>query len=473
MTYPYGSPGFSGSPYNGSSESDGPPIFGRNRVVLVAIHGDLLPPIFRERSALQRTRVVLLPPDETGEFGPTELLPRPFRRALPHMPPALPMPRKSHPQPRSVQGEILRDDRGRLYEKIGEQIRPLHKLVSGPSGEILELVPSGEPIPEARGPVVNQPYADFDEKADDEMHPGGHHEEQHVNSSQSRPVAETGAANAKPAPCRKLFPDPGQGRVVRLGDFKSMLAPQLAHPERLRDTHRLACYLQVYEATTAQRLESLAAAVLGDPGRVSQLQPLTERIAHQLGLMALLRSRPRVPSNFPREARLLLPYERVFRLQPAQDPTADDVTPPDRHPPKNLQTRETIIPPAMPHSAPTMEPSGQKKAIPERFLNPREFTSTREEVLYDMNVTAIFSGWLSSLRRRLKGWIGGRREWKRWRALLYGKTVDEQLWAIRPPKGGLSHPAIRDWAWKTLEAAGYEPRAMLLEWEIFWRRKGV
>jgi hypothetical protein len=57
--------------------------------------------------------------------------------------------------------------------------------------------------------------------------------------------------------------------------------------------------------------------------------------------------------------------------------------------------------------------------------------------------------------------------------LLSGKSADEQLWAVRPPKGGVFHSAIRDWAYKTLETAGYDPRTMLLEWEIFWRRKGL
>jgi hypothetical protein len=105
-------------------------------------------------------------------------------------------------------------------------------------------------------------------------------------------------------------------------------------------------------------------------------------------------------------------------------------------------------------------------------MKPWEIKLTRDEALYDMNVTATFTGWFSSLRRGLQRWFGGRREWKRWQALLYGKSADEQLWAIRPPEGGLTHPRIREWAMKTLELAGYEPHAMLLEWEVFWRRKG-
>jgi hypothetical protein len=33
--------------------------------------------------------------------------------------------------------------------------------------------------------------------------------------------------------------------------------------------------------------------------------------------------------------------------------------------------------------------------------------------------------------------------------------------------------AIKDWARSTLALAGYESQSMLLEWEVFWRRKGV
>src|SRR4030095_16433384 len=99
-----------------------------------------------------------------------------------------------------------------------------------------------------------------------------------------------------------------------------------------------------------------------------------------------------------------------------------------------------------------------KTTIPERYIKPWEFKLTRDEALYDMNVTATFAGWISSLSKWLKGWIRGRGELKKWQVLLSGKSADEQLWAVRPPKRGISHSAIRDWAYKTLETAGYDPR---------------
>jgi hypothetical protein len=386
------------------------------------------------------------------------------------MPPAPPMPREKRLQPRPVRGEILRGEDGHLYEKIGEQIRPLHKLVSGSRGQVLELVPSEQPISEITVTAEsNEPAAQFAEAPKGNTPRSGRQRQQNEQSIHA--VPDAAAETPKRAPYRTFFSDPGQRRIIRLGDFKSMLAPQLAHPERVRDAHRLACYLQVYEVTTAQRLENLAASVFGDVGRVSELQTVTDLIIHQLGLTALLRSRARVPANFPRQAGWFLPGERVFRLQLAQDPTADDPTLAERPPAVNFRIENPVTPEARcPASTSGLTP---KTAIPERYLKPWEFKLSRDEVLYDMNVTATFAGWFSSLNQRLKRWLGGREELKKWQILLSGKSADEQLWAIRPPKGGVSHPPIRDWACKTLEAAGYDPRTMPLEWEIFWRRKGL
>jgi hypothetical protein len=471
MAYPFGSPSYSRNPYSAAAEFEGSRNLSGNRVFLVAIHGGLLPPIPHERNPMQRMRVVVLPPNQLNESDSSDL-PGVFRRALPPVPPAPPMSQEKRLQPRPIRGEILRGQEGRLYEKIGERIRPLHKLVSGSDGQVLELVPFQEPISEISVPAdSNEPSAES-QKAQGRNPPRGDRQPKpNGELSQAGLVAQSVTEKPKPAPYRKLFPDPGQGRVIRLGDFKSMLAQQLTHPERVRDTHRLACYLQVYEVTTAQRLESLAAAVLGDAGRVSQLQPMTESIIHQLGLTSLLRIRPRALGNFPREAGLLLPYERVFRLQLAQDPTADDPTLAERQPAVNCPVKEPLAADEQPPAA--VPGRGPKTVIPERYIKPWEFKLSRDEALYDMNVTATFAGRFSALSIWLKGWIRGRGELKKWQVLLSGKSADEQLWAVRPPKGGVFHSTIRDWAYKTLETAGYDPRSMLLEWEIFWRRKGL
>jgi hypothetical protein len=470
MAHPFGNPSFSRNAYSGAAEYEG--SLGRSRVFLVAIHGGLLTPPPHERDPMQRMRVVVLPPSQASEFESSDLLPGVFRHALPPMPPALPMPQEKRLQPRPVRGEILRGRQGRLYEKIGDQIRPLHKLVSGSRGQVFEIVPPEEPTPEITVQAdSNDPSQEFARPQHENFPRSSRQRKENEELNHAGPVTQPVAQNPKSVPYRKLFPDPGQRCVIRLGDFKSLLAPQLAHPERVRDTHRLACYLQVYEVTIAQRLESLAAAALGDAGRVNQLRLITEPITQQLGLTSLLRTRPRAPGHFPREAGLLLPQERVFRLQLAQDPTADDATLAERQPSMHSPVMETF---ASDEQFPApMTGRTLRTVIPERYIKPWEFKLTRDEVLYDMNVTATFARWSSSLSIWLKSWIRGRGEIKKWQVLLSGKSADEQLWVVRLPKGGVSHPAIRDWASKTLETAGYDPRTMLLEWEIFWRRKGL
>src|SRR5262249_57163331 len=59
--------------------------------------------------------------------------------ATPRLLPQLPAGSVAGARPRVVQGEILSDDDGRYYEKIGRHIRPLQRLFSGPRGEVLEL----------------------------------------------------------------------------------------------------------------------------------------------------------------------------------------------------------------------------------------------------------------------------------------------------------------------------------------------
>ena len=72
---------------------------------------------------------------------------------------------------------------------------------------------------------------------------------------------------------------------------------------------------------------------------------------------------------------------------------------------------------------------------------------------------------------RLLGLVVNRGQRRKWQALLRGRSLDDQLWAVRPPRAGLSNPVIRDWAGRMLEAAGYDPATMLFEWEVYWRRK--
>jgi hypothetical protein len=473
MTQRFGNPGFSSTPYNGSTGLENSPANGKILVFLVAIQRPLPPPTLDRRNPLQRMGVMLLEEGEPAAFDPSDLVIGPLPEAVPPMPPTLPTSGHIPLYPRRVQGEILCDETGRLYERIGRQLRSLHRLASGPHGEVLDLAPAVQAKPRTHSPVADRPMV-HDEQASAGQPPvDGNDQEEPKAPNRSKVVSLPAAAHAAPATYRKLLPDPGQWRVLRWGDFKGILAPQVAHPERLRDTHQLPCYVQVYEAVTPQRLESLAAMALGDPRGVSQLHPLTDAMAGKLELTALPQRRPQVPPHIRRESGLAFPHDRVFRLQLAHDPTMGDGPQDSRRPQAAPEPHEPRTPAADPGAAPAVDCPGPKAAVPERFLKPWEFRLGREEVLYDMHITATRSGVLTSLLRRLKGRAGGRREFRKWQILLCGKSLEEQLWAVRPPKGGLSHPGVREWAQKTLELAGYNPHAMLLEWEIFWRRKGL
>jgi hypothetical protein len=113
-----------------------------------------------------------------------------------------------------------------------------------------------------------------------------------------------------------------------------------------------------------------------------------------------------------------------------------------------------------------------KTAIPERFVGPWQFTVSRDEAVYDLNLDRSRPR-LRALIDRLRGNTAGSREFRKWQVLLGGKSPDDQLWAVRPPHGALGDRAVREWARRTLETAGYDPDTMLLEWKIFWRRKGL
>ena len=392
----------------------------RTRVFLVMISHDLLPPIFHENNPLQRMRTIRVEPGESPWLEPSQPVTGPPPETVLAVQPIPGTLEGTPPSYRPVQGEIMRDQMGRFYERTGLQLCPLHSLVSGPNGEILELAPA--------------------------------------NEDPSNATTKTGETA-----CRKLLPDPGEWRVVCWGDFKDMLATQLSHAERLRDSHRLACYVQVYEITKAQRIESLAREVFGAANNDRQLCPLTPAMATKLQLMPLLQRRPHIPPQMRREQGLLLPNDRLFRLQLIDDPTAD---------------REALAQNQSRTDSPAVADSGQglalaslprRNAIPERFIKPWEFQLSREEALYDVKV----EGPLNRLVQRAKILLQGRRQFQKWQALLSGKNPEEQLWSVRPPKGAISNQSVQEWARKMLEKAGYDSATMLIEWQVYWRRKGL
>ncbi len=193
----------------------------------------------------------------------------------------LPLPPPRRPVLHRVQGEILRDGSGRLYERIGRYARPL-RPPQQPQCD--EAVAGGRP--ESGGEAIHA----------------------------APPIGEDGSF-------RRLFADPGWSLMVRFGEFKDLLAPQMARPEHLREWQPLPCLLQIYEARKPVRLETLAAAILGRRGVAGQVSRLTRDVAERLGLMPVQIEASTEVTGVPRDSNLLLPGERAFRLQAAADPT--------------------------------------------------------------------------------------------------------------------------------------------------------
>jgi hypothetical protein len=147
----------------------------------------------------------------------------------------------------------------------------------------------------------------------------------------------------------------------------------------------------------------------------------------------------------------LPPGARLFHLTLEDDPTA-------------------VAERAQPTAVKAREP---RTEIPAELVRASEFVRSREEVVGEMAAAAVLAHPMSGVWRRLRRAVGLRGALRSWLDRCTGRTADDQLWAVRPPKDALDHPRVRDWAAATLERAGYDPRRMLVEWEIFWRRKGV
>jgi hypothetical protein len=428
--------------------------------LLLAIGRAMSPPVVHMRSTFQPMRVIVVQPDlnstidQAAQWGceTPHLLPPAARpdEAINHNEPAW--------QQRIVQGEILSDENGRLYEKLGRHIRPVRQLASGPSGELVEMFPAERKklrvIPHPAKVVTNQRTA-----APEKPEPTSAMRD----AIRKRFVSiETAENDADRPGHRKLFTDPGQWRVVTWGEFKEILAPQLAHPERLRDTYRLPCYVQVVETDRDVTIEELAKEFSTANGRPKPLYFLTDELAVKLELTQLLPPLPAGTSEVHATPNLLSAHQRVFRLLVANDPTGDVGNFKKQSPDPTTATK-TSVEESSP--APTL-----KTSIPIAFVKDWEFKLSREEASYDMNNASFFTAFLRFARRlRL---FKQHREFRKWQILLSGRNPDEQLWHVRPPANGLGDPIVRDWVKKTLQLAGFESDKMLVEWEIFWRRKG-
>lgn len=424
----------------------------RGRVFLVAVHGEEIER--HGRGSFDRVHVMVIDPHQMADFShPLSVL-----CALPDAKPgiaAIAPPRgllavKSRP----VCGEILRNQEGEFYERRGNRLVRLRNLVSGPKGEVIEFLPPSQD--QHRGWNGAPDIAEYIETEGAPHEP----EEFRESSASHDPARESGRRRVDQF-VRKLFSDPGQLRLLSYGDFSNSLSSQLKHPERLRDTHQLPCYLQVYEIRRPMSLQNLAATFGEDP---AQLHPLNAWSAERLGLSSLFSALRQIP---PVTRPTLTPGALVCRLQVVRDPTACLES-------SGAVSPRTASSDLSPSQAPTQmsAPARGRTTIPECYLKPWEFKLSREEVLYDLNAQSAPRGWLkrffSAFRERVR-----RRDFQRWTALLANKNVEEQLWGVRPPQHGLNATSIRNWVCNALSLAGYDAHTMLAEWQIYWRRKGV
>ena len=436
-----------------------------NHLLMLAIERALAPPIVHRRSTFQPMRVVIVDRESVSRVDSNSdagALKRVLPNAVRHA--AQISSHVGYPlQQRAVRGEILSDDGGRLYEKLGRQIRPLHQLASGPFGEVIDLVPVQQ-VSQPSAPRTSQPNP---LEPSEIINSAGNSQtgvaKEETATPQFVPISDS-TKQAITVSHRKLFADPGQWRVLSWGEFKEILSPQLAHPERLRDTYRLPCYVQVLETERAISINELAGVYKSESERTARLYFLTEEIATKLDLVLPLRAAP--PQNVQRPPNTLLAHERVFRLIVANDPTTDIAH--NRSTPESESKTQVKV--EVKRSEAVLEKT-LKEIIPSRFVKEWESKISRDEALYDMNVPSTLGKSILKICGRLR--VGKhRREFSKWQTLLTGKDIDEQLWAVRPPKDRLTDLSVREWARKTLERGGYESQKMIHEWEIFWRRRG-
>ncbi|HJQ68518.1 MAG TPA: hypothetical protein VKA70_06085 [Blastocatellia bacterium] len=353
---------------------------------------------------------------------------------------------------RSV-GEVVTDEAGNFYEVQGRELRRLGELVRDEGGRVFEVCPATGEQSNKKAPDPEPQAAQTEVRQQDTIREEAH-------QAESRPQSEESPGY------RKILEDPGIYLKLPFSKIGRELAPQLKHPGRLTD-EVIECYAQVYEAQRTMAVDRMAAAELGDSGLHTQFHPLTRDKAQMLNVPELFK-----PTRYPFETRAstrqLYPGQRVYRLWPVFDPTASR----DRKP----TARD---------KAPAKESAAAARdRIPQEYLSKAQYKYSREEVIYDMKrmlgtlppEAGLLACWLLIYPARLLKLLGTsvliRGRMKKWRAMIRGKAPDQQLWAVTPPRGFSYNTAVRRWAEETLGEAGYDARRMLVEWEIFWRRKG-
>lgn len=368
----------------------------------------------------------------------------------PEVLPPLPRMRLAAP-PRLVQGEILRGDDGTLYERYGSRIRALSSLAAGPRGEVLEVThaPGANGQRPAAAPKTPEPVGETRATATA------------ASTENTEAVPPPQVAPAAPVtPCRALFAEPGQWRVLGFGDIRTLVTAQLQHPERLRETHRLPCHVQVYESTTTQPISALAGILLGDETKAGEFVPLTAAMLQPLMLVGLLpppRSSGRTPQH---DKSWLLAGERVVRVTVAHDPSVSLAAAAARPAPAaKPEPAAEPVPPA---------PPALKTEIPAAMIRTAAMALPREEAIL---LLAQRDGLGARLRRFVHATIPAA-ELRSWQVRLSGRTIDEQLWVVAPPPGWRHDASVRDWVEQSLTLGSYALPVMLREWEIHWVRQG-
>jgi hypothetical protein len=418
-------------------------------VFLIAIRGEPPVPVLHCGNPLRPMEVILTGPGDMPPLAGLEAAIGP----LPALPPPHRLMRNANPSaplmPREITGEILRDASGRLYEKAGDYVRPIHQLFTGSRGEMIDLAPIRDVTDETTISGAS-----------------GHGRWGAAGASGAASAAnrEAGAEQDDAPPlggersfgelARRLTPEPGLWRLIRYADFIDVITPQLADPHRLQPRHQLACFLQIYEAGTTTTLSVLEEAAARELGKAGKLIPLSYDLCRKFGL-SLPRPALALSSTQHAYSPGIVPAgARFMTLRVALDPTAEAAAPPPRSDaPMGVTTPV------------------RKTSIPQEFSKPWDLRLSRDEALYDMTLATSRGTWQRLLDRVLRRIPG--RDMKKWHALLFGKTPDQQLWAITPPKGAQRDARIRRWAEQTLQLGGYDAARMLAEWEIHWRRRGL
>jgi hypothetical protein len=394
------------------------------QLTIVALHRDMVPPFVFGSQALRRMRIVIMDQRDAWAYA-RAVDPAQAPKPVPQLPPARSQALRHS---RAVQGEILCDESGQLYERVGQYVRRVHHLATSPNGQLLDLDPDGAP---SWPPAADVRAA--------------------VHDPESKPQEDD--REAPDSPAARMLLTPGTRRVLRFGDIRAIVESQIARPDRLRDSHLLNCFVQVVEAVRAQPIAALVPMPpSGEPSKAA-IQRLTPQLGELMGVPHLVRRADREHSRQDDTAR---PGERFALIQVAVDPTAA------------IDRARASRPP----DAPAAVADPPRSTIAAAYLRPWEFVRTRAEAEYD-GAAARSRGILARCGDAVRRALFERAAYRRWRALLAGKSADEQLWAIRPPRGAFNDAAVLQWADRLLAEAGYDRTTMMREWELFWRRKGV